>query len=131
MSTLHRLTALALLALAGAAQSQQQPPTQSKGIDNKPMVLLDLGPEIEGLAGRDLRMRHVTLAVGATVAIHGHKDRPAIDYILQGTVLEYRNGTVKQYGPGEFALSDKNTTHAWENNGTVPVLILSIDIVKQ
>lgn len=76
-------------------------------------------------------MRQVTLAVGATVANHGHKDRPAIDYILQGTVLEYRGGTVKQYGPGEYTLSGKDTMHAWENNGTVPVIILSIDIFKQ
>ncbi|MES2129751.1 MAG: cupin domain-containing protein [Pseudomonadota bacterium] len=83
------------------------------------------------MAGRDLRMRQVTIAPGGTAANHGHQDRPAIDYILQGTATEYSNGTARQYGPGEFALSDKDTMHAWENKGTVPVVIPSIDIVKQ
>ncbi|MES2015881.1 MAG: cupin domain-containing protein [Pseudomonadota bacterium] len=91
---------------------------------------MELGPEIEGMSTRQLRLRIVTLAPGGTIAIHIHKDRPSIEYILQGTVTEYRNGVAKEYGPGEFITADKSTSHGWENKGMVPAILLPFDIFK-
>ncbi|MES2125789.1 MAG: cupin domain-containing protein [Pseudomonadota bacterium] len=121
---------LGALLIAGLAHAQQAAPVDSKGVTNKALASLELGPEIEGMAGRHMRLRMVTLAPGGTIAAHNHKDRPSIEYILQGTVTEYRNGIAKEYGPNEFITADKGTTHGWENKGTVQVILLPFDLFK-
>ena len=44
------------------ANEQQSPET--KGVSVKLLTTVDLGPEIEGMAGRELRMRMVTIEPG-------------------------------------------------------------------
>ena len=84
----------------------------------KLFTTVDLGPEIEGMAGRQLRMRMVTIEPGGVFGpIHDHKDRPGIVYILQGTFTDHRNGVATAYGPGVGWPEDRNTTHWLENPG--------------
>ncbi len=45
--------------------SDERAVPESKGVTIELLSVVDLGPEIEGLAGRQLRMRRVTLAPGA------------------------------------------------------------------
>ena len=45
----------------GAASSQQTPPTENKGVLAKSLGAMDLGGEIDGLSGRQLRMRYITM----------------------------------------------------------------------
>ena len=81
---------------------------------------VDLGPEIEGMAGRQLRMRMVTIEPGGVLGpIHGHQDRPGIVYVLQGTITDHRDGVATDYGPGVGWPEDRNTTH-WLENGERP-----------
>ena len=62
-------------------KDQVAPATQ--GVTVRLLATLDLGPEIEGMAGRQLRMRMVTIAAGGVFGpVHDHKDRPGIVYIL-------------------------------------------------
>ena len=42
--------------------SNEQAAPETKGVTVKLLAALDLGPEIEGMAGRQLRMRLVTFA---------------------------------------------------------------------
>ena len=130
MNVLRFPLILATLSAAAFAHGQQAGPSESKGNVSKPVAAVDLGPEIEGMAGRQLGVHLVTLAPGGTVANHNHKDRPSVEYILQGTVIEYRNGVAREYGPGEFITANKDTTHGWENKGTVPVILLPVDVFK-
>jgi quercetin dioxygenase-like cupin family protein len=105
---------------------------ETKGVTVKLLAALDLGPEIEGLAGRQLRMRMVTIDAGGVFGpIHDHEDRPGMVYILQGTITDHRNGVTKEYGPGVGWPEDKKTTHWLENRGTMPAVEISFDIVKQ
>ena len=61
--------------------------TETKGVTVEVLATVDLGPEIEGMAGRELRMRMVTIEPGGVFGpIHDHKDRPGIVYIPQGTI---------------------------------------------
>jgi quercetin dioxygenase-like cupin family protein len=109
----------------------QQPSPETKGVTVKLLGALDLGPEIEGMAGRQLRMRMVTFEPGGVFGpIHGHKDRPGMVYILQGTIIDYRNGVAKEYGPGMGWPEDKDTSHWLENRGTTPAVEISVDIVR-
>ena len=118
------------LLMASFAFSQQTPPTENQGVTIKPVGTIDLGSEIEGMAGRQLRMRAITMQPGGHFAVHSHKDRPTVEYILAGTVIEYRDGVAKEYKAGDAVLADKNTTHWWENKGTEPVIFLPVDIFK-
>jgi quercetin dioxygenase-like cupin family protein len=104
---------------------------ETKGVTTKLLASLDLGPEIDGLAGRQLRMRMVTIEPGGVFGpIHDHKDRPGMVYILQGTITDHRNGAAKDYGPGVGWPEDRNTMHWLENKGKTPAVEISVDIVR-
>ena len=112
--------------------STEQAPPETKDVTVKLLAALDLGPEIEGMAGRQLHMRMVTIERGGVFGpIHDHKDRPGMVYILEGAITDHRNGVAKEYGPGLGWPEDKNTTHWLENRGTTPAVEISVDIVRQ
>src|SRR5512142_2888614 len=67
--------------------SDKPPGPETAGVAVKLLATVDLGPEIEGMGGRQLRMRMVTMEPGSVFGpIHDHKDRPGTVYILQGTI---------------------------------------------
>ena len=112
--------------------SNEQVAPETKGVTAKLLATVDLGPEIEGMAGRQLRMRMVTFEPGGVFGpVHNHIDRPGMVYILQGTITDHRAGVAKEYGPGVGWPEDKNTTHWLENRGTTPAVEISVDIVRQ
>jgi quercetin dioxygenase-like cupin family protein len=81
--------------------SNEHAAPQTEGVSTKLLATVDLGPEIEGMAGRRLRMRMITIEPGGVFGpIHDHKGRPGIVYILQGVSADIRNGIAKVYGPG-------------------------------
>jgi len=105
---------------------------ETKGVTSTLLATVDLGPEIEGMAGRQLRMRLVTFEPGGVFGpIHDHKDRPGIVYILEGTITDHRNGVATEYGPGVGWPEDRNTLHWLENRGPVRAVEISVDIVGQ
>lgn len=105
------------------------PPTQ--GVTSKLLGTVDLGPELEGMAGRQLRMRLFTFAPGAVFGpLHDHKGRPGMVYVLQGTITDHRDGVATDYGPGLGWPEDHKTLHWLENRGTVQAVEVSVDIVK-
>lgn len=112
------------------SKEHEVPPTQ--GVTVTLLTSIDLGPEIEGMAGRQLRMRLVTMAPGAVFGpLHDHKERPGTVYILQGTITDHRDGIATEYGPGVGWPEDRHTTHWLENRGSVAAVEISVDIVKQ
>ena len=105
---------------------------ETKGVTVKQLEAIELGPEIEGMAGRQLRMRMVTMEPGSVFGpMHDHKDRPGVVYILEGTITDHRNGVATDYGPGVGWPEDRNTTHWLENRGAVPAVEISVDIVRR
>jgi quercetin dioxygenase-like cupin family protein len=110
----------------------EQAAPETKGVTVTLLAVLDLGPEIEGMAGRQLRMRMVTIEPGGVFGpIHDHEDRPGMVYVLQGTITDHRDGVTKEYGPGLGWPEDKDTKHWLENRGTTPAVEISVDIVRQ
>ena len=95
------------------------------------LASVDLAGEIEGMAGRRLRMRMVTIEPGGVLGpLHDHVDRPGTVYILHGTITDHRNGVATDYGPGVGWPEDRNTVHWLENRGTTPAVEISVDIVS-
>jgi quercetin dioxygenase-like cupin family protein len=104
---------------------------ETRGVTAELLTTVDLGPEIEGLAGRQLRMRMFTFEPGAVFGpMHDHQERPGVVYVLQGTITDHRDGAATAYGPGVGWPEDRNTRHWLENRGTVPAVEISVDIVR-
>ncbi|AGG90954.1 cupin domain-containing protein [Rhodanobacter denitrificans] len=112
--------------------SKEPTAPETRGVAIQSLAIMDLGQEIEGMAGRQLRMRRVTIAPGGVFGpVHDHRDRPGLVYILQGTITDHRDGIATDYGPGVGWPEDRHTVHWLENRGTVPAVEISIDIVRQ
>jgi quercetin dioxygenase-like cupin family protein len=104
----------------------------TEGVTVELLSTVDLGPEIEGMAGLQFRMRMVTIQPGGVFGpLHDHKGRPGMVYVMQGTITDHRNGMATEYGPGVGWPEDKNTTHWLENRGTTAAVEISVDIVRQ
>jgi quercetin dioxygenase-like cupin family protein len=111
------------------ANSQQAAPKDNKGFKATVQQVVDLGPEIKGMEGRQLRMRMLTIEPGGYIGIHSHKDRPAVVYFLQGTdTVTLEDGTVKVFRPGDTSSANKDTTHWHRNDGKEPVVLIAVDI---
>ena len=104
---------------------------ETHGVTVSHLAAVDLGPEIEGMAGRQLRMRMVTIEPGGVLGpFHDHRDRPGVVYILQGTITDHRDGVAREYGPGLGWPEDKDTLHWLENRGSTPAIEVSVDIFQ-
>lgn len=111
--------------------SSDQKDLQTKGVAVQLLAALDLGPEIEGLAGRQLRMRLITFQPGAVFGpLHDHVDRPGLVYILQGVITDHRDGVATDYGPGLGWPEDHTTLHWLENRTLLPAVEISVDIIR-
>lgn len=112
--------------------SDEQVIPETRGVTAELLAAVDLGSEIEGMAGRHLRMRLFTFEPGAVFGpIHDHIGRPGIVYILQGTITDHRDGVATAYGPGVGWPEDRNTKHWLENRGTSTAVEISVDLVTQ
>lgn len=80
---------------AGAATGQQAPPgapTENRGVRTDAVSSLDLAGQIDGVAGRQLRVRRIVVEPGGQVAVHQHRERPGTVYVVEGAVVEHRDG---------------------------------------
>jgi quercetin dioxygenase-like cupin family protein len=108
----------------------EQTAPQTRGVDVELLATVDLAPEIEGMQGRRLRMRMVTIQPGGIFGpVHDHRGRPGAVYVLEGVITDHRDETATDYGPGVGWPEDRNTVHWLENTGTVPAKEISVDIV--
>lgn len=93
---------------------------------------IDLTNEAPKLAGRKFRLRRLVIQPGGTVAWHSHGDRPAIIYIVSGTIVEYRSTCTVPivHRAGDVAEEMHTTSHWWKNRSKRNVVLLSADILN-
>lgn len=112
--------------------NSKQVASETKGVTVSLLGTVDLGSEIDGMEGLQLRMRKVIIEPGGVFGpVHDHIGRPGIVYIMEGTITDHRNGIATDYGPGLGWPEDRNTLHWLENRGTLPAVEISVDIVRQ
>jgi quercetin dioxygenase-like cupin family protein len=109
---------------------QAAPPTENRGVAAKVVAAVDLGPEIQGMQGRQLRMRVITLEPGGVFAIHNHKNRPSVEYIVRGEATEFAGNGSRTYREGEAFIGDRNTEHWWRNDGKITAVFIAVDILQ-
>src|SRR5712672_2789148 len=99
----YALLASAMILGCGAKIADaQDAPKDNKGYTASKTTVVELGPEIEGMAGRQLRLRLLTIEPGGHIGLHSHKDRPAVVYFMQGTDTVIRDdGTSQTLKPGD------------------------------
>ncbi|MFN8506299.1 MAG: cupin domain-containing protein [Dehalococcoidia bacterium] len=112
--------------------NEEEAVPETQGVTAELLATIDLAPEVEGMAGYELRMRRFTFAPGSGFGpLHDHQGRPGLVYILEGTITDHRDGIATEYGPGPGWPEDRNTSHWLENRGAVPAIEVSVDIVRK
>ena len=123
---------LALMFVVPAAVSiaaAEDAPKDNKGLTAGKATIVELGPEIAGMEGRQLRQRLFTIEPGGHLGIHSHKDRPAVAYFIQGTVVVTRDdGSSQTFHAGDTTAETKDVTHWHKNVGTDNAILVATDI---
>lgn len=126
------VSAIVIMGLAWTIQmanSEDAIPKGNKGFTASKTTIVELGPEIDGMAGRQLRMRMLTIEPGGYIGLHSHKDRPAVVYFMQGTdEVGQADGSKKILHPGDTSTATSNTTHFHRNVGSDNVILIAVDI---
>jgi quercetin dioxygenase-like cupin family protein len=82
------------------------------------------------LKDRLFRARRLDIKPGGIVPWHSHDNRPAMIYVLQGTILEYASTCAVPivHKAGEVAPERIGTSHWWQNTGKETVILIVSDI---
>jgi quercetin dioxygenase-like cupin family protein len=106
-------------------------PTDTTGTTVKQLGEIDLAGEMDAVKGHKFRARLVTINPGGHLGVHSHAGRPTLEYVVQGNVIEVRNGVEIPHKAGDIVVAPHDVTHWWENKGSVPAVLLPVDIYKQ
>jgi quercetin dioxygenase-like cupin family protein len=116
---------------ANTVVNAEDAPKGNKGFTASKTTVVDLAPEIEGMTGRQLRMRVLTIEPGGYIGLHSHKDRPAVVYFMQGTdEVGLADGSKTVKHPGDTSAATKDTTHYHRNLGKDNVVLIAVDVFK-
>ncbi|HEV2547318.1 MAG TPA: cupin domain-containing protein [Stellaceae bacterium] len=123
----------AAIAFAVSPAVAQEAPKESKGVKEEKLTTIDLGKQnLNDYTQRQMRMREITIEPGGIVAVHSHKDRPAMDYVLAGSVVDHREGQQPHaYDAGQSITEATDVVHWVENKSTQPAKLVTVDLVKQ
>ena len=110
---------------------QQPGPSAHRAVTDKVIASIDLADEAPRLKEHKMRLRRLVVQPGGVVAWHSHAERPAIIYIISGTIVEYASTCAVPivHKGGEVARETHTTQHWWKNKTNKPVVLLSADIL--
>lgn len=113
------------------ADGQKDTGVKAKGVDDRVLAAIDLAAEHPRLKEHKLRLRRLVVQPGGIVPWHSHGERPAIIYIVSGTIVEYSSTCAVPivHKAGEVARETHAVSHWWRNNSRRPVVLLSADIL--
>lgn len=106
-------------------------PAEPKGVTDTVLNSIDLSKEMVKLDDRLFRIRRLEIQPGGVVPWHNHGDRPALIYIVKGTMTEYSsNCSVPiEHRAGDAAMESIGLSHWWKNNGKQAAVLISADIL--
>ena len=104
-------------------------PTSPKDVTDTVIGAVDLGKEIN-VDGRQLRTRRLVVQPGGIVPLHSHKDRPALIYVISGSITEHSTacGAPIEHKAGDISREADGLSHYWENHGKEPAVLISSDV---
>ena len=103
-----------------------------KDVAEKLLGQVDLSKEKVAVTGHHLRIRRLDIKPGGEVAWHSHEDRPALIYVVSGSITEYSShcSVPIVHNTGEVSVEQSGLSHWWKNTGKDPVVLISSDIAK-
>jgi len=107
-------------------------PSETTGVKSSTVLgAISLADEFANLEGRILRAREVVLSPGGVVGVHQHHERPGVAYVLEGEVVEHRNGESQPVtrGVGAVAFEKTGVIHWWVNESAQDARVLVVDII--
>jgi quercetin dioxygenase-like cupin family protein len=104
--------------------------TAPKDVTDVVIATTDLSKEKVALKDRLFRARRLDIKPGGIVPWHSHDNRPAMIYVLQGTILEYASTCAVPivHKAGDIAPERIGTSHWWQNTGKETVVLIVSDI---
>jgi quercetin dioxygenase-like cupin family protein len=119
--------------MVASGQGQQPGAKAHKNVTDKVLTMIELGKEKVGLKDHQFRLRRLVVQPGGEVAWHSHADRPAIIYIVSGTITEYASTCAVPivHKAGDVARETHTTSHWWKNSSSKPAVLLSADILHE
>ena len=105
--------------------------TAHKNVTDKVIASIDLAQEAPKLKDTKFRLRQLVVQPGGVVAWHSHEERPAIIYIVSGSIVEYASTCTVPitHKAGDVARETHTTKHWWKNTSKKPAVLLSADIL--
>lgn len=121
----------ALFAAGVAAANAADAPKENKGFGASKTTVVELGQDFPAMAGRQLRLRLVTIQPGGHIGLHDHKERPAVVYFIQGTdTVINDDGSSKTFKGGDTTAESGAAIHWHRNDGQDAVIFVAADIFK-
>jgi quercetin dioxygenase-like cupin family protein len=128
---------------AGAAQAGSCPsnqmgidvtkpgPMEPKGVTDTVLATTDLSKEMVALGDHQFRLRRLEIQPGGIVPWHAHADRPAMIYVISGTVVEHASNCAVpiEHKAGDVAPETHATSHWWQNTSKKKAVLISVDIL--
>jgi quercetin dioxygenase-like cupin family protein len=114
-----------------AAAATQPGATAPKDVTDEVLASIDLSSKGADWKGNMFRMRKLVVQPGGIVPWHDHKARPANIYVVEGAITEYRSDckVAIEHKAGEVTEEFGDLAHWWQNNGSVPAVLISADIL--
>lgn len=106
-------------------------PMEPKGVTDNVLATTDLSKEMVALGDHQFRLRRLEVQPGGIVPWHAHADRPAMIYVVSGTVIEHASNCAVPivHKAGDVAPETHVTSHWWENTGKKKAVLISVDIL--
>jgi quercetin dioxygenase-like cupin family protein len=105
--------------------------TKPKGVADNVLASIDLARKAAALDGHLLRMRRLVIEPGGVVPWHSHGERPALIYVIEGSITEYRSTCAVpiEHKAGEVTAEfGPDLAHWWKNNTAKPTVLISADL---
>lgn len=112
-------------------QGQKMVNLGPKDVTDRVVASTDLSREKLALNDHLFRARRLVIKADGIVPWHSHDERPAMIYIVKGTITEYASNCAVPvvHKPGDIAREAKGTSHWWKNTGKGTVELISVDIL--
>lgn len=102
----------------------------AKGVTDTVIASTDLSKEKVALKDHLFRARRLVIEPGGIVPWHSHGERPAMIYVVKGSIIEYASTCAVPivHAPGDVSPERNPTSHWWQNVGAEPVELIAVDI---
>lgn len=107
-------------------------PSTPNGVTDMLIGSIDLEQKAVAFRGEQFRMRQLVVQPGGVVPWHSHAERPAIIYVVKGSITEYRSTCAVpiEHKAGEVTSEfGADLAHWWKNTSKEPTVLISSDIL--